>query len=45
MHIVLLDNRYAYDKETGDRLGDQQWDWLNETLKVKANLTIIGTGI
>ena len=24
-HVILLDNRYEFNKTTRDRLGDQQW--------------------
>jgi alkaline phosphatase D len=48
VHIILLDNRYDYDKYgTGDRLGESQWAWLDETLAngKDVNLTLIGAGI
>lgn len=47
IHIVLLDNRFDYDRETGDRLGDNQWDWLNFTIRNQSDsdLTLIVAGI
>lgn len=32
-HLILLDNRYSYDKKTNDKLGPEQWDWLDKVLK------------
>ena len=47
MHIILLDGRYEYNKATGDRLGDQQWKWLDNALGAQksANLTLILSGV
>lgn len=28
-HILLIDNRFEFDSQTKDRLGDQQWSWLD----------------
>ena len=33
VHIILLDNRYEFDKTVDDRLGDDQWKWLDLALK------------
>jgi len=46
-HIVLLDNRFSFDKPTKDRLGDQQWSWLDEALETHsdANVTLILAGV
>jgi alkaline phosphatase D len=47
--MILLDNRYEYDKATNDRLGEDQWLWLDSALQrgnlEKVDLTIIGAGI
>lgn len=46
--IILLDTRYFRDDPSpnGDMLGETQWNWLENTLKLnKANITIIGTSI
>ena len=49
VHVILLDNRYDYDKATNDRLGEDQWLWLDSALQrgntEKVDLTIIGAGI
>ena len=49
MHLILLDNRYDYDKETNDRLGDLQWQWLDDILlegkQKNVTQTIIGAGV
>ena len=41
--------RYEYDKVSGDRLGSDQWKWLDLALKRgktrKVDLTIIGSGV
>ena len=47
-HIILLDNRFEFDPATEDRLGDQQWQWLDEVLggqEVEPDLTMIMTGV
>lgn len=31
-HILLLDNRYSFDYATNDRLGPEQWAWLEKAL-------------
>jgi hypothetical protein len=45
----LLDNRFEYDRVSGDRLGEDQWAWLDLALKKSktenADLTVIGAGI
>ena len=45
--MILLDNRYEYDSESGERLGQDQWQWLENALsrQDKVNLTVIGAGI
>jgi len=54
--FILLDGRYHRDtinkvagknspNETGDILGEKQWDWLANELKSKADLYVIGSGI
>lgn len=47
MHIILLDNRFSYNTKAKDRLGDQQWEWLDRSLKEHrtSNLTVILAGI
>jgi hypothetical protein len=47
IHIILLDNRYNFDKQSGDYLGDQQWQWLDNSLKQNqdSNLTFILAGL
>ena len=48
VHIILLDDRFEYDKKgTGDRLGEKQWEWLEEVLEREddADLTLITLGI
>jgi hypothetical protein len=47
VHIILLDNRFSYDKSTGDFLGPTQWNWLENTLATHtdANVTLIMAGI
>ena len=32
IHIILLDNRFAYNKSTNERLGKNQWQWLDKAL-------------
>ena len=29
LHLILLDNRYSYDKRTKNLLGEAQWQWLD----------------
>lgn len=45
----MIDNRYAYDKHTGDRLGEEQWQWLDQKVMEGKNkdvrLTLIGAGV
>lgn len=47
LHLVLLDVRSEFDTVSNDRLGDQQWAWLEETLmgNLGANVTILASGI
>lgn len=47
IHLILLDDRYDYDKETLNRLGDEQYEWLEKSLRDHPNsdLTLIATGI
>ena len=47
VHIILLDGRFEYDKKTNDRLGEEQWLWLDQVLSEQknVNLTLIGTGV
>ena len=49
VHVILLDGRYELDTSTGDRLGQDQWKWLDLTLKRgkerNTELTVIGTGV
>ena len=42
-----MDIRYYYDKETNDRFGDTQLEWLEEKLSSNSdsNLTIIAQGV
>lgn len=44
-HLILLDNRYWYNQTTNDRLGEEQWQWFNESLKTQADLTLILAGV
>ena len=45
----MLDNRFNFDKKTGDRLGEDQWNWLDEALKRgnerNVTATVIGAGV
>jgi hypothetical protein len=48
--VILLDNRYEFDKEVNDRLGNEQWKWLDQALKRGKNkqnvrLTVIAAGV
>ena len=45
VHVILLDNRYEFDKRSKDRLGQAQWKWLDKALETEADLTLIGTGV
>ena len=50
VHVILLDVRYEYEsKSLGDRLGEDQWQWLDLALKRgkerKLDLTMIGGGV
>lgn len=49
MHVILLDNRYGFDWRKNDRLGQEQWVWLDHALgrsvERQAELTVIGAGI
>ena len=46
-HIILIDNRFDFDKKIQDRLGNQQWEWLEDSLKehFDSDLTLIVTGV
>ena len=44
-HIILLDNRWDFDYETRDRLGDLQWEMLDKALGREAMVTFIMAGI
>lgn len=49
-HVILLDNRFDFDKETGDRLGEDQWKWLENAFawnrdRGDVHVTVIGAGI
>ena len=43
IHIILLDNRFEFNKASGDRLGEDQWAWLDHVLEreKEANLTLL----
>ena len=45
--LILLDVRYFRDpwSYTGDTLGPQQWQWLENELKSPGNVTFIASGI
>ena len=45
VHAILLDTRYDYDSQTGDRIGAEQLIWLDRALSLDADMTIIGSGI
>ena len=47
IHIILLDNRFDFDKTTGDRLGDAQSEWLDKSIEEHkdADVTIIAAGV
>ena len=44
---MLLDVRFDHDKDKPDRLGDIQWQWLEEVFKndTESNVTILVSGI
>lgn len=46
-HIILLDNRFSFNRTSNDRLGEQQWQWLNNTLykHSDSDLTLVLAGI
>ena len=46
-HVILLDNRYSFNKKENDRLGAQQVEWLSKTLENQSdsNVTIIMAGV
>jgi alkaline phosphatase D len=46
LHVIMLDVRYNRDMPdgSGDILGTKQWQWLGETLKQKADLTLLISG-
>ncbi|TNV78551.1 hypothetical protein FGO68_gene9981 [Halteria grandinella] len=47
IHLVLIDVRSEFNTVSNDRLGDQQWAWLEETFlrNSNASLTIVASGI
>lgn len=45
VNLVLLDVRFDYDKATGDRLGQKQWEWLEQTLQLQTDVTIVASGV
>ena len=48
IQIILLDNRYNLDKNTFHKrlLGDEQWEWLEQTVRSSdADLLIFGSGL
>lgn len=45
LHLILLDDRWFYDKESRDVLGSEQWNFLAEELKNPGDLVIIANGI
>lgn len=45
VHIVVMDVRYDYDKESNDRIGERQLEWLKQVLKVESDVTLIVSGI
>ena len=46
-HIILLDNRFDFDSNTHDRLGDEQWKWLDNAFSTHydADVTLILAGV
>ena len=46
-HVILIDNRFEYDEETHDRLGDDQWEWLDKAFNehFDADLTLLVAGV
>ena len=48
VHLILLDIRWAWDKKSGNILGDEQWEWLSRILKEdehRSHFTLITTGV
>jgi len=51
VHVILLDNRYSFDKGgSGDKLGQEQWDWLDRVFqrnqaRKDVKFTMIGAGL
>jgi alkaline phosphatase D len=49
VHIILLDNRFDYDMKTNDKLGTEQWLWLDAVLQEgkqhPVTMTVIGAGL
>ena len=49
--MILLDNRYSFDKKgSGDRLGQEQWDWLDRVIqrskaRKDVKFIMIGAGV
>ena len=44
----MLDNRYDYNQESNDKLGEKQWKWLDQSLARKradVKFTLICAGI
>jgi len=46
LQLILLDGRYnrTAEGETGDTLGEKQWQWLEQELKKPAKLRFIASG-
>lgn len=49
IHVILLDNRYSFNKRESDFLGEAQWQWLDQALKRGksrgSHFTILVSGI
>ena len=45
LQVILLDNRFSFDRIKNDRLGEHQWEWLDIKLASKVNFTIILAGV
>jgi alkaline phosphatase D len=45
LHLILLDDRWFYDKQARDVLGEEQWQFLEEELKNPGDLVLIANGI
>jgi alkaline phosphatase D len=44
VQVILLDARFFKDKRRGTILGDEQWAWFEEQLKVPADVRIVANG-